>query len=170
MASKMEQVDTKFIEFDEYDIMQNAALGAHCIYETIRKFEDYNDQGMILPISYLILPILYSNNYSSNVQSMNFKLSSFYKSIYSSKFNYLNVLEHADILFETSSKSILLAQNSDLIKFDKNNNSLRSNSIRNVSITDKVSGTDYKSIIASSRRLGSWFGQLKTEEILNIFN
>jgi len=95
LASKLEQMNKnlKQIELDEYDIIQNSVLGAHCIYETLRKYEAYNEAGMILPISYLILPILYNNNFSSRVKSMNFKIASFYKSIYNSQFNYLNVID-----------------------------------------------------------------------------
>lgn len=154
---------------EEYDIMQNSVLGAHCLYETLRKYEDYNEEGMILPISYLILPIVYNNNFSTRVKTMNFKISSFYKSIYDSQFNYLNVIEHADILFETTSQSLLIAQNSNLVKYDKSRNSLMSNSNKNVPIKDRVEGSDYSALISASRRLGSWFGQMKNEEILNLF-
>lgn|GEM_PF-5583559 len=163
-------MNNPLFEFDEYDIIQNSVLGAHCIYETIRKYEEYKLDGLLIPISYLILPIVYNNNFSRRIYNKNFKVSSFYKSIYDSEFNYLNVIEHADILFKTTSRALLIARNSSLIMYDYGSRTLRANSNRNVIVKNTVSGSDYKRIISSSKRLGSWFGQLKNEEILNIFN
>ena len=170
MAPKLEQIEKSKFEFDEYDIIQNSVLGAHCIYEAVRKAEDFKETGLLMPITYLILPIVYNNNFSDRIYNKNFKLSSFYKSIYESQFNYLNVIEHADILFKTTSRAILIARDTSLLVYDTENSTLRTNSNKQVTLSNFVSGSDYKRVLASSKRIGSWFGQLRNEEILNIFN
>lgn len=158
---------------DEYDIIQNSVLGAHCLHSAIVYFEERRKKvsgkvGMSLPICYLILPIVFNNEFSSVASKMKFKINSFRTSFYDSGLTYHNVLNHASNLFSTTSQSLNLGVSSGLIEFNENDAKIYVVRSRELQSSSKKK-LDYGSTVLASRRLGAWFGQMTDSDILSLF-
>ncbi len=158
---------------DEYHIIQNSVLGAHCIHSALIYFEEKRKEskkriGMSLPICYLILPIVYNNEFSKVASNMRFKINSFRSSFYDSGLTYHNVLNHATNLFPTTSQSLNIGFGSGLIDMDKDTAKLLT--LKATELPSKsTKDYDYGAIVQASRRVGAWFGQMDDSDILSLF-
>ncbi len=173
MASKLERagVEFSYLTFNEYEIIQNAALGAHALYTFVDKYSNYNKdyRGVSIFLCFLVLPIVYTKDYSNVICSKNFSRGSFIKILTSNEIIFEGIQERVLDLKKTTFRALDIAFSAELLIYDKDNGKIYLNRKKN--ITPRF-GSDkgYKKIIAASRRLGAWFSQLETEQILAYLN
>lgn len=156
---------------NEFEIIQNAALGAHALYAFTQRYEQANIErkGPLLPFMFPVLPIAFTKEYSDQISSRNFKLGSFYKVITSDNSFFINIVPKMQELSETTFKAMELGFSTKILVYDNENARIYSG--KNVSISKQSNlSKSYSDIMKTSQRLGSWFAQLKDDEIMSYFN
>lgn len=158
-------------QLNAFEIIQNAAIGAHALYAFTRRYEqaDIDRKGLLLPFMFPVLPIVFTKEYSEQISSRNFKIGSFYKVITSDNSFFINIVLKMQELSETTFKAMELGFSSQILIYDNENARIYSG--KNVSILKQSNlSKSYSDIIKTSQRLGSWFAQLKDDEIMSYFN
>jgi hypothetical protein len=158
----------------EYQIYQNRLLGAHVIWEFTKSFSEHSkDQDSKYPTIYQALPVLplcLNKRVVEGIKARLFKEGSLLRAIHENRDLFSGLQERMESMATLTFGSIYIASQGGLIIYDREQALLIANSFTVPSkITDKLY-EDYKDILKASRRLGSWFSQLSTEEISMYFN
>ena len=158
-------------QLNEFEIIQNAAIGAHALYVFTQRYQQANieKRGPLLPFMFPVLPIVFTKEYSEQISSRNFKIGSFYKVITSDNSFFLNIVPKMQELSETTFKAMELGFTTKILVYDNENARVYSGKNVNILKQSNISKS-YSDIIKTSHRLGSWFAQLKDDEIMSYFN
>ncbi|MBI9055958.1 MAG: hypothetical protein JEY96_19205 [Bacteroidales bacterium] len=158
-------------QLNEFEVIQNAAIGAHVFYEFIKRYENSNKDklGPLLPFMFPVLPIVFTKEYAEQIANRNFKIGSFYKVITLDNSFFINIVPKMQELSETTYKALGLSFSSKILTYDKENSRIYTGRRVNILKSSELS-KPYQNIIKSSQRLGSWFAQLKDDEIISYFN
>lgn len=153
----------------DYGIYQNNLIGAHAIWEFAKYYEEYHPerQSPVFLLTLPVLPIVFNRRATDQIKSRFFKEGSLFKTITENKDIYSGLQQRMEQTFDLTLKSIYLASAARLVLFDKDNSQVIANYSTEINI--KLH-RDYGDIIACSRRIGAWFGQLNLNEIQDYFN
>ena len=153
---------------DDYGIYQNKLLGAHAIWEFSKFYQEYeeNHKPPQLLLALPVLPIVFNKRAMNIIKGKKFKEGSLIKTISENKDIYVGLQERMEDTADITLSSIYLATASNLIMYDRETTNL----VPNSSILPKINKyEDYSDIISSSKRIGAWFAQLNTYEIMELF-
>lgn len=158
-------------QLNEFEIIQNAAIGAHALYAFTQRYIQAEEEkkGPLLPFMFPILPIVFTKEYTKQISSRNFKIGSFYKVMTSDNSFFINIVPKMQELSETTFKAIELGFSAKILVYDNENARIYSGKNVNIIKASNLSKS-YSDIIKTSQRLGSWFAQLKDDEIVSYFN
>ncbi len=149
----------------EYYVVQNYALGALSLYHFTKSYYETKDNdGPILPLSFLVLPIVFNEKCLQSIGDV--------KRV-SGKISMLNVLaEHRDIpvglqgrmieMSEQSLKSLNLAFSQGLLRYDSEEVKLIPNKYLRIPSSNS---DDNQKMFHASRILGKWFAYNSIEQL-----
>lgn len=153
---------------DDYSIYQNKLLGAHAIWEFSKFYQQFeeNNKPPKLILSLPVLPIVFNKRAMNIIKNKKFKEGSLIKTISENKDIYVGLQERMEDIADITLSSIYIATAANLIMYDRETTNL----VPNSSVQPKIEKyEDYSDIISSSKRIGAWFAQLNTYEIMELF-
>lgn len=155
------------MKINEFVILQNPIIGSHILHEFTKRYYSEKKEGIKLPFLFIVLPIVFSKEYSNDISTKNFKIGSMLKSLNNESL-YWDTLQQRMLSFsETTFQSLNIAFATSLLFYDNKDARI----IPNNSKSFKVAGRkDYDKMIKTANRLGGWFGLLKDEEISSYLN
>jgi|GEM_PF-1912774 len=157
-------------EFDEFDIMQNASIGAMCIHSFTRAYQNSKQKGVILPLAFVVLPVVLSKTLADQISNRKTSLGSLTKVLNEDRTSFVGIQDRMKSTYGLTWASIRLAIKAEMVILDVNNDcELKSVREGNVTNYHKLSA-EVQSMIRASSRLGSWFGKQGLNEILSTFN
>lgn len=173
MAPKMERtnLDPLYKVFNEFDVVQNAVIGAHALYEFVGYYsrKDTAQKGVRLSHCFAVLPIVFTDEYTKEIYNRNFSRGSFIKVLTSDNIIFQGVQKRMEDLAPTTLMSFNIAFSSNLLLYD--NETSRVHLGKGINIKSRNgSGKGYDEIIKASMRLGSWFAQVDEEQLLAFLN
>ena len=69
------------IEINEFIILQNPVIGSHILHEFSKRYYSEKKEGIKLPFLFIVLPIVFSKEYSNDISIRKFKIGSMLKSL-----------------------------------------------------------------------------------------
>lgn len=155
------------MEINEFVILQNPIIGSHILHEFTKRYYSEKKEGIKLPFLFIVLPIVFSKEYSNDISTKNFKIGSMLKSLNNESL-YWDTLQQRMLSFsETTFQSLNIAFATSLLFYDNKDARIIPNNSKSFKATDKK---DYDKMIKTANRLGGWFGLLKDEEISSYLN
>lgn len=155
------------MEINEFVILQNPVIGSHILYEFTNRYYLEKREGIKLPFLFIVLPIVFSKEYSNDISTKNFKIGSMLKSLNNENLYWDTLQQRMSDFSEVTFQSINIAFATTLLFYDSQNTLIVPNISKSFKLTDKH---DYDKMIKTGHRLGNWFGQLKDEEICSFLN
>lgn len=173
MASQLENLNLIFRkgEFGEYEVVQNAIIGAHALYKFVATYSkrDQTQKGVGLPLCFIVLPIVFNKEYSEAIFRKQFSRGSFIKVLTSNEVIFDGLQKRMEDLSTTTFRSLGINLQAKLLNYDRANARIFLN--RNTTIKgNRDSDKGYSKIISSSSRLGAWFAQIDDEQLLAYLN
>lgn len=153
---------------DEYEIMQNRALGAHILHTFLKEYtgEKYGRKihiSMIMPI----IPIALNRHSRNAIYRRRLSKGSLMTVLSEDNSAFLGTQDRMEEMADLTLKSLGLAFSFGNIRIEKNTGML---SLGDENITGDYRSENYTEILGASRRLGLWFSELTEKEIINYFN
>lgn len=163
----METLNSKIM--DEFDIVQNRAIGAHSLYEFVRSFQSYHEKndGPCFELLMPVLPIVFNERIKKAICKRSYTEGGLINVLTEDKTIFNNLQETMIQMYELSLDSVSLAFSSGLISIDGEKKTLIA---RKSTIPSHDLNRDYLEILGASKRLGFWFAKFSTEQITNYFN
>lgn len=155
------------IEINEFLILQNPVIGSHILHEFSKRFCSENKEGIKLPFLFIVLPIVFSKEYSNDISTKKFKIGSMLKSLNNESLYWDTLQQRMSDFSEVTFQSLNIAFATSLLLYDSQNARIIPNISKSFKPTDK---RDYDKMIKTAQRLGYWFGLLKEEEICSYLN
>lgn len=150
----------------EYRIIQNPFLGAHALWEFVKHYQHHNAKGAPYPILFTVLPICFNTSLSKLIEKRSLDKSSISRVIMEDTSVFRGVQDRMESMFVETNQAILIACASKLITIDENANVQYILGKRQKTLIKPTTyNAPYNRIINTSKRLGSWFGQMTEEEI-----
>lgn len=147
----------------EYDIVQNSALGGLALWAFSAKFfEATNKQnGPILPITMIVLPIVFHKKTVSLIYNRNFD-GGLFKVIAEDRTIFAGLQHRMEDMFDQTIRSLNIAFSSKLLDYDKITTQLIP---KRKTPPYQIDVGETRQILAASNRLGYWCATLSTEQI-----
>lgn len=155
------------MEINEFVILQNPVIGSHILHEFAKRFCSEKKEGIKLPFLFIVLPIVFSKEYSNDISTKNFKIGSMLKSLNNESLYWDTLQQKMSDFSEVTFQSLNIAFATSLLLYDSQNAHIIPNNSKSFKPTDK---RDYDKMIKTAHRLGYWFGLLKDEEICSYLN
>jgi hypothetical protein len=145
---------------NELEIVQNPALGAYALWQFGLGFQAEEGQAPVLPLSFLVLPLLLHRATLDNISSTRKRsgLSVFAAKLGEERENLIAVHDRALILRGLTLQSLALAVNSGLLTVKYDEATARSNSpdprLRGPFLPERI-----KRFSSAADKLGAWFSR-----------
>ncbi len=162
--------------FNEFDIYQNRAIGAHVIWEFTKSYylnakqDDSENSYPTILHTLPVLPLCFNARVVDGIWNRKFKEGGIIKALNENKDLFSGLQNRMEKMSTLTFQSIYLAHSSKLIHFDREYMVLVPLLSNFPSKIDAKLHKDYKDILASSRRIGFWFSKLSLPEVLMYFN
>ena len=160
------------MKLPEYDIYQNKVLGAHLIWEFTKAYKEHSNSNSYPSIYHIIpvLPLCLNRRVVEGIKSRNFREGSLARAIEENKDIFSGLQERMIDMMPTTFESIYLGVKGGLMTLDKTEMQILPNFKNPPEKILKNLQEDYKDMLSSAKRLGSWFAQLNFQEITMYFN
>mgnify|MGYP000884878900 FL=1 len=155
------------IEINEFVILQNPIIGSHILHEFSKYYYSEKKEGIKIPFLFIVLPIVFSKEYSDDISIKNFKIGSMLKSLNNENLYWDTLQQRMSDFSEITFQSLNIAFAASLLLYDNQNGRIIPNNYKSFKPKDKK---DYDKMIKTAHRLGYWFGLLKDEEICSYLN
>lgn len=155
------------IEINEFIILQNPVISSHILHEFSKRYYSEKKEGIKLPFLFIVLPIVFSKEYSNDISIRKFKIGSMLKSLNNENLYWDTLQQRMSDFSDITFQSINIAFAASLLLYDNQNARIVPNNSKSFKPTDK---RDYDKMIKTAHRLGYWFGLLKDEEICSYLN
>lgn len=155
------------IEINEFVILQNPIIGSHILQEFSKRYYSEKNEGIKLPFFFIVLPIVFSKEYSNDISTKNFKIGSMLKCLNNENLYWDTLQQRMSDFSDITFQSLNIAFATSLLFYDNQSASIVPNNSKSFKPTDKK---DYDKMIKTAHRLGYWFGALKDEEICSYLN
>jgi hypothetical protein len=160
----MENFNENFLILDEFDIIQNNLLGAHAFREFVKYYEMYSaGDSPDLILFFPLLPILFNNHFTTQISKKHFHETSLIIVKIENAVLFSNLQERMEKMTNQTFSSLNVAFSLNLLRYNSAEAKIELGIKTNPSFS---LAKNYSEIILASKRLGAWFGQLSTSEIL----
>jgi len=151
---------------NEYEIMQNNALGALALSAfTIEFYKNTNNMhGPTLPVLMPVLPMVLHEDTASTLHNKH-KKGGFYKSIYKNKTILIGLQQRMESMADQTFQALNFAFASKMLNYDNSTNQIIP---RRRTSPLKLINSNYveiRRIIKAAERLGYWFSEMELEQI-----
>lgn len=168
----MENSNLEFKPYlNEYEIVQNAVIGAHCLYKFVSSYSKYDKEqiGVRLPFCFIVLPIVFNKEYADAIYRRQYSRGSFIKVLTSNEVIFDGIQKRMEDLSDISFRSLGINFDANLLNYDNETARVFFNkTVKIFGKTNKDKG--YDTIIKASSRLGAWFAQIEDEQLLAYLN
>jgi site-specific DNA-adenine methylase len=166
VQSNYESIEVRWLMMeivDEYEVIQNCALGALALWTFAAEYYLKSDEkyGPNLAVAMLVLPLVYNEHFVNSVFRRNLK-GGFYNALNDDKALFLGVQDRMQSMATLTLKSINICFSAKLLTYDKDNSELLPIRTNTPAYKDNDS---IKDILSASKRLGYWFSTLNFQEL-----
>lgn len=156
------------LEIDEFILLQNPIVGSHLIYQFTKEYYSVKNKGVKIPFTFMVLPIVFSKDFSDEIYKKSYKIGSMIKSLNNSSLNWDSLPIKMKNFSEITFQSLNIGFSTSILFYDKENAELIPNNGK--SIPDSSKKQDYDKMLKTARRLGHWLGNLEDGEICSYYN
>lgn len=152
----------------EYEINQNAALGALAIWEFVKEY--YNNEnktkGPLILLSLLVLPIVFNKQAVDNLHGRH-KGGGLLKALSENGTTFIGIQERMEQMYSQTFESINIAFSTGLLTFNQKTGELLP--VR-TSESSKYINDQVKNILITAKKLGYWLSELSLIQICKLLN
>ena len=149
---------------NEFDIIQNEALGTIAIWRFTLQYSMIKKKGPLLPYCFSILPLLYNRKTLNNIFNRNLGVG-FFKALSDEHSMFIGLNDRIESFRELTIKSILIGSATGLLLYDENTTEIIP--IRKT-LPFQLKHYELSKIDKGAKRLGQWYADIGEQQIYKL--